>query len=63
MEMVGVGFAVMLIFLPLTLPAFILAQNGRWLEVAAGSRLWRQSRISLYGSKWSVNWAFRGHRR
>jgi hypothetical protein len=36
MEMVGVGFAVMLIFLPLTLPAFILAQNGRWLEVAAG---------------------------
>jgi hypothetical protein len=36
MEMVGVGFAVMLIFLPLTLPAFILAQNGRWLGVAAG---------------------------
>src|SRR5262245_27143578 len=32
MEMAGVGFAFMLIFLPLTLPAFILAQNGRWLE-------------------------------
>jgi hypothetical protein len=33
--MAGVGFAFMLIFLPLTLPAFILAQNGRWLEFAA----------------------------
>src|SRR6185437_10406696 len=36
MEMAGVGFAFMLIFLPFTLPAFILARNGRWLVVAAG---------------------------
>jgi hypothetical protein len=36
MEMVGVGFAFMLIFLPLTLPAFILARHGRWLVLAAG---------------------------
>ena len=34
MEMVGVGFAFMLIFLPFTLPAFILARNGRWLVLA-----------------------------
>jgi hypothetical protein len=32
--MVGVGFAFMLIFLPFTLPAFILARNGRWLVLA-----------------------------
>jgi hypothetical protein len=36
MEMVGVGFAFMLIFLPLTLPAFIFARKGRWLVLAAG---------------------------
>jgi hypothetical protein len=36
MEMVGVGFAFMLIFLPFTLPAFILARHGRWLVFAAG---------------------------
>jgi ABC-type sugar transport system permease subunit len=36
MEMAGVGFAFMLIFLPLTLPAFILARSGRWLVLAAG---------------------------
>ena len=36
MEMVGVGFAFMLIFLPLTLPAFILAKHGKWLVLAAG---------------------------
>jgi len=36
MEMVGVGFAFMLIFLPLTLPAFILARRGRRLVLAAG---------------------------
>src|SRR5262245_39178426 len=36
MEMVGVGFAFMLIFLPLTLPAFILARHRRWLVLAAG---------------------------
>jgi len=36
MEMMGVGFAFMLIFLPFTLPAFILARNGRWLMLAAG---------------------------
>jgi hypothetical protein len=36
MEMVGVGFAFMLIFLPLTMPAFILARHGRWLVLAAG---------------------------
>jgi hypothetical protein len=35
MEMVGVGFAFMLIFLPFTLPALILARNGRWLVLAA----------------------------
>jgi ABC-type sugar transport system permease subunit len=36
MEMAGVGFAFMLIFLPFTLPAFILARNGQWLVLAAG---------------------------
>jgi hypothetical protein len=36
MEMVGVGFAFMLIFLPFTLPALMLARNGRWLVLAAG---------------------------
>jgi hypothetical protein len=36
MEMAGVGFAFMLIFLPFTLPAFILARHRRWLVVAAG---------------------------
>jgi len=35
MEMVAVGFAFMLIFLPFTLPALILARNGRWLVLAA----------------------------
>jgi hypothetical protein len=35
MEMVSVGFAFMLIFLPFTLPALILARNGRWLMLAA----------------------------
>jgi hypothetical protein len=35
MEMAGVGFAFMLIFLPFTLPAFVLARNGRWLVLAA----------------------------
>ena len=35
MEMVGVGFAFMLIFLPFTLPAFILARNVRRLVLAA----------------------------
>jgi hypothetical protein len=36
MEMVAVGFAVMFIFLPFTLPALILGRNGRWLVLAAG---------------------------
>ena len=36
MEMVFVGFAFMLIFLPFTLPALILARSGRWLMLAAG---------------------------
>jgi hypothetical protein len=36
MEMAFVGFAFMLIFLPFTLPAFILARSGRWLVLAAG---------------------------
>jgi hypothetical protein len=36
MEMAGVGFAFMLIFLPFTLPAFIFARHGRWLVLAAG---------------------------
>ena len=36
MEMAAVGFAVMFIFLPFTLPALILARNGRWLVLAAG---------------------------
>jgi hypothetical protein len=35
MEMVGVGVAFMLIFLPLSLPAFILAKESRYLVVAA----------------------------
>jgi hypothetical protein len=35
MEMVGVGAAFMFIFLPLSLPAFILAKEGRHLVVAA----------------------------
>ena len=35
MEMVGVGAAFMFIFLPLSLPAFILAREGRHLVVAA----------------------------
>jgi hypothetical protein len=36
MEMVGVGAAFMFIFLPLTLPAFILAKESRHLVLAAG---------------------------
>ena len=36
MEMAGVGFAFMLIFLPFTLPAFILARHRRGLVLAAG---------------------------
>src|SRR5262249_29554669 len=36
MELARVGFAFMLIFLPFTLPAFILARSGRWLVLAAG---------------------------
>jgi hypothetical protein len=35
MEMVAVGAAFMLIFLPLSLPAFMLAKEGRGLVVAA----------------------------
>ena len=35
MEMVGVGAAVMLVFLPFSLPAFFLAKEGRALTVAA----------------------------
>ena|SRR3990172_409314 len=35
MEMVGAGAAFMFIFLPLSLPAFILAKEGRLLVVAA----------------------------
>jgi VIT1/CCC1 family predicted Fe2+/Mn2+ transporter len=35
MEMVGVGAAFMLIFLPLSLPAFLLAKEWRYLVVAA----------------------------
>jgi hypothetical protein len=35
MEMAGAGFAFMLIFLPFTLPAFLLARSGRWLVLAA----------------------------
>jgi hypothetical protein len=35
MEMAGAGFAFMLIFLPFTLPAFILARSGRWLVLSA----------------------------
>jgi hypothetical protein len=34
MEMVGVGFAFMLIFLPVQAACFILARNGRWLVLA-----------------------------
>ena len=35
MEMVAVGAAFMFIFLPLSLPAFVLAKEGRGLVVAA----------------------------
>jgi hypothetical protein len=35
MEMVGVGAAFMLIFLPFSLPAFLLAKEGRHLVGAA----------------------------
>jgi hypothetical protein len=35
MEMVGVGAAFMFIFLPLSLPAFILAKESRYLVAAA----------------------------
>jgi hypothetical protein len=35
MELVGAGAAFMLIFLPLSLPAFALAKQGRYLIVAA----------------------------
>jgi len=35
MEMVGVGAAFMFIFLPFSLPAFILAKEGRYLVGAA----------------------------
>ena len=35
MEMVAVGAAFMFIFLPLSLPAFVLAKEGRALVVAA----------------------------
>jgi hypothetical protein len=35
MEMVAVGATFMLIFLPLSLPAFILAKDGRLLVLAA----------------------------
>ena len=36
MEMVGVGAALMLVFLPFSLPAFILAKERRSLVLAAG---------------------------
>ncbi len=35
MEMVGVGAAFMFIFLPLSLPAFMLAKESRYLVIAA----------------------------
>ena len=35
MEMVGVGAAIMFIFLPFTLPALILAKESRYLVLAA----------------------------
>jgi hypothetical protein len=35
MEMVGARAVFMLIFLPFTLPALILARKGRWLVLAA----------------------------
>ena len=35
MEMVGVGAAFMFIFLPLSVPAFVLAKEGRHLVAAA----------------------------
>ena len=35
MKMVGAGAAFMLVFLPFTLPALILARQGRWLVLAA----------------------------
>jgi ABC-type sugar transport system permease subunit len=49
MEMAGVGFAFMLIFLPFTLPAFILARRGRWLCSPLVWRLSRRLPILVFG--------------
>jgi hypothetical protein len=35
MEMVGVGAAIMFVFLPFTLPALVLAKESRYLLLAA----------------------------
>ena len=56
MEMVGVGAAFMFIFLPLSLPAFVLAKESRaiwWLRPC--SPVWRRSPISPSGSSCSTN--------
>jgi hypothetical protein len=58
MEMVGVGFAFMLIFLPFTLPAFILHDTDVGLCSLLDSLHSQQSRISLFGSKQLVSWGF-----
>ena len=55
MEMVFVGFAFMLIFLPFTLPALILARNGGGLCWPLASPPSVHSPISAHGSKYLVS--------
>src|SRR5262245_61388200 len=54
MEMAGVGFAFMLIFLPFTLPAFISHATEVGLCLPPDSPHRQQSRISVFGSKRSL---------
>ena len=59
MEMVGLSAAFMLIFLPLTLPAWILAKQSRFLVTAAFFAASPQSSISCCGSSCLTNSASR----
>ena len=58
MEMVASSAAFMLIFLPLSLPAY-LSPEGRFLILAALSQASPLSSISSYGSRSSTSLAFR----
>ena len=58
MEMVGVGAAVMLMFLPFSLPAFILAEERRALVVAAGLAGLAALLLSPCGFSFSTSSAF-----